>query len=212
VGRSEFRPPVTLEGRFVRLVPLAIDLAPGLAIAGDHPEIWTYVRTGPVRGGAETERHVATLLAQQAAGTDLPFAVLRREDDRPIGMTRFLGISREDRTAEIGGTWYDPAYWRTPVNTESKYLLLRYAFEQEAAHRIQIKTDLRNLRSQRAIERLGAVREGVLREHLLLADGHLRSSVFYSILESEWPDSRRRLLESLARPWPPTLPGSVGPL
>lgn len=201
-----FRPPITLEGRFVRLEPLSLSHAAGLANAGDVEEIWTYVRTGSVRGEAQMSRHIEKLLADQSAGTDLAFAVVHRELQRPIGMTRYLGISRADRAVEIGGTWYEPAFWRTPVNTECKFLLLSHAFEREGAHRVQIKTDVRNTRSQRAIERLGAVREGVLREHLLLGDGHLRSSVFYSLLESEWPDARRRLQAALARPWPPAEP------
>jgi RimJ/RimL family protein N-acetyltransferase len=102
---------------------------------------------------------------------------------------------------EIGGTWTDPTLWRTPFNTESKRLMLGYAFDTEHVHRVQLKTDLRNLRSQRAIERLGALREGVLREHLLVFGGVRRSSVYYSILEAEWPAVRDRLDAALARPW-----------
>ena len=114
-------------------------------------------------------------------------------------MTRFMDIQPENRSVEIGGTWISPQYQRTVVNTEAKFLMLRHAFEVLDCVRVQIKTDLRNTRSQRAIERLGAVREGVLREHMMLPDGTLRSSVYYSILAAEWPAVRQRLLDLLER-------------
>lgn len=197
-----FRPPVTLEGRHVRLVPLEPDHAsPLLKVAGD-PEIWTWVRYGALDTPARMQEQLRRLLIDQETGEGLPFTVLLRDGEVPIGMTRFLGISREDRAVEIGGTWYAKPYWRTAVNTECKFLLLRYAFEAEDTHRVQLKTDVNNLRSQRAIERIGAVREGVLREHLLLGSGRFRSSVFYSVLVSEWPSVKAELLRKLERPWP----------
>jgi RimJ/RimL family protein N-acetyltransferase len=108
-----------------------------------------------------------------------------------------MDIRPADRGLEIGGTWYGAAYQRTAVNTECKYLLLKHAFEALGCIRVQLKTDSRNERSQRAIERLGAVKEGVLRNHMLLADGHIRHSVMYSILDSEWPAVKARLEEKL---------------
>lgn len=158
----------------------------------------------------ELEGTIRGLLAQQALGTDLPFATVLRATGRTVGTTRFLRIDRPSHGVEIGGTVLDSAYWRTPVNTESKFLMLRYAFEEEAAHRVQFQTDLRNVRSQRAIERLGAVPEARLREDVLLPDGSFRTSVYYSILESEWPGVRGRLEGMLARPWTPPAP-SAGP-
>jgi RimJ/RimL family protein N-acetyltransferase len=150
------------------------------------------------------------LLDRQSKGTDLPFTVIDRSSRRPIGMTRFLDVERTDRAVEIGGTWYDPQFWRSPINTESKRLLLAHAFEVENVNRVQLKTDVQNLRSQRAIERLGAVREGVLRDHRIVWSGRVRSSVVYSILRTEWPAVRERLDGSLARPWnPATAAGQV---
>jgi N-acetyltransferase len=195
------RPPITLRGRLVELVPLEPSQIPALARAGKDPEIWRLLRIGPGRDEREMSILVDEFLAGQADGTLLPFTVRALPRGTPIGMLRFLDIERRDRKAEIG-TWLDPGYWRTPVNTELKYLGLMWAFEQERLHRVQLRTDSRNARSQRAIERLGAVREGVHDEHLILRDGTHRSSLVYSILEFEWPAVKARLEEYLARPWP----------
>jgi N-acetyltransferase len=201
---------VTLTGRFVELVPLSFDHVNGLAIAGEDPRIWEFLVVEPSTDRASMKRLIELLLDRQSKRTDLPFTVIDRSSGRPIGMTRFLEVERSDRTVEIGGTWYDPRFWRSPVNTESKRLLLAHAFEVENVNRVQLKTDVRNLRSQRAIERLGAVREGVLRDHRIVWSGRVRSSVVYSILRSEWPRVRERLDESLARPWDPaSAPGQA---
>jgi N-acetyltransferase len=197
---TSFRPPVTIAGRFVRLLPLERTHVPDLARAGRDPEIWRLLRIGPGRNETEMGALVDQLLALQEAGSVLAFTVLGLAERRPVGMFRYLHIDRENRWVEIG-TWLDSAVWRTPVNTEVKLLGLRYAFEEEGVHRVQLKTDLRNERSQRAIERLGAAREGVHRGEYLLRDGTYRTSVCYSILAPEWPGVQRRLVESLARPW-----------
>jgi RimJ/RimL family protein N-acetyltransferase len=122
----------------------------------------------------------------QARGIFLPFAIIDRATAGAIGSTRYLDISAHDRHVEIGWTWLGKNFWRTPLNTECKYLLLRHAFETLGCIRVSLKTDLRNERSQRAIERLGAVREGVWRRVVIMHDGYQRSSVFYSILDDEW--------------------------
>jgi len=109
------------------------------------------------------------------------------------GATRYMNIMPNDRGLEIGGTWYGPEFQRTVVNTECKYLLLSHAFETLGCIRVQLKTDLRNQRSQKAIERIGAVKEGVLRNHMILPNGHYRHSVYYSILDTEWPEVKRRI-------------------
>jgi RimJ/RimL family protein N-acetyltransferase len=142
---------------------------------------------------------VERLLAYQAAGEALPFAVIDRETGRAIGCTRYMDIRTRNRGLEIGGTWYGRAYRRTGVNTECKYLLLRHAFEVYGCIRVQLKCDLRNEPSQRAIERLGATREGILRNHVIRPDGTIRSSVMYSITDAEWPGVRARLEALLAR-------------
>ena len=200
----EFRPPVSLAGRFVRLVPLEPAHAAALAAVAEDPVIWRYLPYGPCTTPEAMAGLIDELLRRQAAGTDLAFTVLAREDGTAIGMTRYLEIDRQHGRLEIGGTWYDEAHRRTPVNTDAKLLLLRHAFETECAHRVQLRTDARNLASQAAIERIGGVREGVLREHMLMRDGHRRSSVVYSILAPEWPEVRARLETLLARPWPPS--------
>jgi N-acetyltransferase len=201
VPASGFRPPLRLEGRLVALVPLERAHAEGLARAGEDPEIWRFLTVGPRGNLKAMTALIDLLLSRQTEGTDLPFTVVYRADGALIGMTRYLEIDRDNRRAEIGGTWYARSFQRTPVNTECKRLLLAHAFDVEGVQRVQLKTDLRNLRSQRAIERIGAIREGVLRDHVLMPDGYLRSSVVYSIIRPEWPEVRARLDAILDRPW-----------
>ncbi len=195
-----FHPPVVLTGRNAELLPLATEQIPALARAGRDPEVWRLLRIGPGRTEGEITSLVEGMLEEQTEGTVLPFVVRQLPERTVIGMFRFFDIDRASRWVEVG-TWLDPAVWRSPVNTEVKYLGLRYAFEEEGMHRVQLKTDSRNLRSQAAIERLGAVREGLLREHVRLPDGSLRSSYVYSVLAPEWPSVKRNLEEKLARPW-----------
>ncbi|HKY52696.1 MAG TPA: GNAT family protein, partial [Anaerolineales bacterium] len=127
------------------------------------------------------------------------FVVIHLASGRVAGATRYLNIISHDRGLEIGGTWYGPEFQRTAVNTECKYLLLQHAFETLGCIRVQLKTDSRNERSQKAIERIGAVKEGVLRNHMILPDGYYRHSVYYSILDTEWPNVKRRLEEMMNR-------------
>lgn len=191
--------PISLAGRVVRLEPLSTGHVPALTIAGNDDSIWRFMRYGLIRSEAQMAGLVQHLLEAQTRGTDLPFAVVHLDTGQAIGMTRYLNIEPENRSLEIGGTWYAVPYQRTAVNTECKLLLLRHAFETLGCVRVQIKTDLRNERSQAAIAALGAVREGVLRNHMILPDGTLRDSVFYSILPEEWPAVKTRLTARLAR-------------
>jgi RimJ/RimL family protein N-acetyltransferase len=190
--------PVTLTGRCVRLEPLVERHTPDLVIAGADESIWRYMPYGLVTTEERMRAWVLDILERQKLGGDLPFAVIHLASGKAVGATRYMDIRREHRGLEIGGTWYGVAYQRTAVNTESKYLLLTYAFETLGCLRVQLKTDLRNERSQRAIERLGAVREGVLRGHMILPDGFVRSSVMYSVIADEWPQVKRGLEERLA--------------
>ncbi len=191
--------PITLTGRVVRLEPLGPAHVLDLAVAGRDDEIWQYMPYPPVRSEADMRAWVDDLLARQALGNDLPFAVIHLASGRAVGSTRYMDIQRANRGLEIGGTWYAREHQRTAVNTEAKYLLLSHAFETLGCVRVQLKTDLRNERSQRAIERLGAVREGVLRDNMIMPDGYLRSSVYYSILDEEWPRVKRGLEEKLKK-------------
>lgn len=196
-----FQPPVTLSGRWVRLAPLDLSYAPALRVAARDPEVRRYLLNGPGETLEELRALIAVRLERQRAGTDLQFVTLRRPDDQPIGMTGFLHIDRVNHSVEIGGTWIDSAHWRTPVNTESKFLLLKYAFEVGKVHRVTLQTDIRNERSQRAIARLGAVREATFRDDKLRPDGSYRTSVFFGILVSEWSRVKDRLESMLAREW-----------
>jgi RimJ/RimL family protein N-acetyltransferase len=179
--------PPTLLGQTVRLEPISLAHVPALAIAGRDESVWRFLPYGKVTDEAAMTHWVSRLLDQQAQGTDIPFAVILQATGQAIGATRYMDIHAAHRGLEIGGTWYAPEHQRTAANTEAKLLLLRHAFEVMGCIRVQLKTDLRNERSQRAIERLGAVREGVLRDHILMPDGHRRSSVYYSVLDHEWP-------------------------
>lgn len=185
--------PVKLIGKLVRLEPLSEAHTPGLAKVGLEPEIWRFMRYGKV----ETEEHlrawVGELLELQTQGTDLPFAVIQQALGNAIGSTRYMNIDPPNRSLEIGGTWYGLEYQGTLVNTECKYLLLKHAFETLECIRVWFKADARNLRSLHALERLGAVKEGVLRNHMILPDGHIRDSVVYSLLPEEWPQVKSKL-------------------
>jgi N-acetyltransferase len=189
--------PVTLFGKIVRLEPLSESHIPDLAQVGLDEKIWEYMRYGRIETKEQLGTWVQELLKLRAQGTDLPFAVIVQASGRAIGSTRYLNIDQEDRSLEIGGTWYGMDYQGTMVNTECKYLLLKHAFEDLGCVRVWFKTDSRNLRSQRAIERLGAVKEGVLRNHMILPTGYIRDSVVYSILPNEWPAVRIKLQQRL---------------
>jgi RimJ/RimL family protein N-acetyltransferase len=168
---------------------------PGLTAIGLDDSIWEHMLYGDVRTEEDVRGWVRDILLRP----DLPFAVIQLASGRIAGATRYLNITPEHRGLEIGGTWYGLEFRRTAVNTECKYLLLKYAFETLGCIRVQFKTDLHNERSQRAIERLGAKHEGVLRNHMILPDGRFRDSVFFSILDIEWLQVKIKLEEMLNR-------------
>jgi RimJ/RimL family protein N-acetyltransferase len=189
--------PITLEGRFVRLEPLSLDHLEGLTRVGLAPELWRWIPSG-VSTRDEMSGYIETALAEQRAGVSLPFAVMDARSGEAIGSTRYGNISLANRRLEIGWTWYTPARQRTPVNTEAKLLLLTHAFERLGMIRVEFKTDALNEKSRNAILRIGAVQEGIFRKHLLCASGRVRDTVYFSILESEWPEKKHRLQERLA--------------
>jgi RimJ/RimL family protein N-acetyltransferase len=190
---------VTLEGGHVRLEPLARRHAEDLFEVGKDETIWPYMPRPPLKSVEDTRAWIDQALEVAATDTQIPFAIIERASGKAIGSTRYMDIRRNDRGLEIGWTWIGTAFQRTAMNTECKYLLLRHAFEELGAVRVQLKTDLRNARSQRAIERLGAVREGVLRNHMVQWDGFIRDTVYYSVIEGEWPGVKRRLEGLLGR-------------
>ena len=185
--------PFVLTGRHVRLEPLTEAHVPGLAEIGIGQNFWHFMLYGDMNAEADMQSWVLDILDRAEKGADLPFAAIDLASGRVAGATRYLNIMPKDRGLEIGGTWYGIEFQRTVVNTECKYLMLNYAFETLGAIRVQLKTDSRNERSQRAIERIGAKKEGVLRNHMILPDGYFRHSVFYSVLDTEWPDVKKNL-------------------
>ena len=192
--------PIQLEGRFVRLEPLAADHAEGLLAAARAPAIWTYMPVPPPDSVGDVQKWIEDAQHGQQAGTELAFATVRRADGRVVGSTRYLDIRRPHRALEIGWTWLAPEAQRTPVNTEAKYLMLRHAFETHGAVRVQLKTDERNEKSRRAILGLGAIFEGVLRNYQTRPhDGYVRNTAMYGITERDWPDVKARLEARLLR-------------
>ena len=147
----------------------------------------------------EVRQWTEAVTQSMARGNEIAYAFVSKADQRAIGSTRYLNIEPAHRSLEIGWTWIGTKYQRTVVNTECKYLLLTHAFEQLGAVRVQFKTDARNEQSRRAIERLGAVKEGVLRKSHTTHSGYVRDSVYYSIIDDEWPAVKQRLLGFLAR-------------
>jgi RimJ/RimL family protein N-acetyltransferase len=191
--------PIVLTGRHVRLEPLTLAHAPDL-LAAVLPDtgIWQWLPVEPPTTLPTMAEYIQAALDAQRDGSTLAFAQISQASGRAVGSTRYLNISRRDRGLEIGWTWLGKPWQRTSINTEAKYLLLRHAFEDLGAVRLQLKTDLRNIQSQTAIARLGAVREGVLRKHMLVRAGHIRDTVMFSILDDEWPAVKARLETMLA--------------
>lgn len=188
---------VTLTGRHVQVVPLSMVHVPGLIKAGRDESIWKYMLYGNLSLPENMTAWVQELLAKQATGTDLPFTVYHIPDGKIVGATRYMEMRPNHRGLEIGGTWYATKYQQTGVNTECKYLLLKYAFETLGCIRVQFKVDGLNAQSIRAIERLGAVQEGLLRNHSIRPDGTIRDSVYFSILDREWQAVKTKLEQIL---------------
>jgi RimJ/RimL family protein N-acetyltransferase len=191
--------PVVLYGDTVRVEPLDPSHAEDLLAAGADPDIWRFMPIPQPGSAAEVRKWIEDAWKLAATGEQLPFAIIDAETGRAVGSTRYLEIHRNWRTMEIGWTWLAASVQRSAVNTEVKLLLLKHAFEDHGALRVQFKTDGRNLRSQRAIERLGAVKEGVLRKQRINHDGYVRDAVYYSILDDEWPTVKERLTALLKR-------------
>jgi len=190
--------PVTLEGRHVRLEPLSFDHHAALSEVGLAEELWLWI-PHPVRTLEDMREYIATALRWQAEGSALPFATVERATGKVIGSTRFMNIDKMNRRVEIGSTWLTPAWQRTAANTEAKFLMLRHAFETLGCLRVELKTDSLNEKSRNAILRIGAKEEGIFRNHMVTSTGRIRHSVYYSIIDSEWPSVKARLEEKLAR-------------
>jgi RimJ/RimL family protein N-acetyltransferase len=183
---------VTLEGEHVRLVPLQRDHVDALCDLAVDEDLWQWTPTA-IRSRDDLSAFVEEALQHWSTGDALPFTITLRRTGEPAGMTRFGNVDLANRKLEIGWTWVGRPWQRTAVNTETKLLLLQYAFERLGCHRVELKTDALNTRSRKAIVRLGAREEGVLRKHLVTHTGRARDTVYYSILDTEWPEVATRL-------------------
>jgi len=182
----------------VRLVPLGREHLPALVAAGSDPSIWQWYSVNA--GAPEAMRaFVEDALDMQRQGTGVPFAVVEQAGGAIVGSTRFGAIERRHRRAEIGWTWLQPRCQRTGINTEMKYLMLRHAFERWGLMRVEFKTDSLNEKSRNALERIGAVEEGILRNHMITWSGRVRHSVYYAITDGDWPRVKRHLEELMSR-------------
>ena len=190
--------PCTLAGRHVRLEPLELSHAEELLEVALEPELWRFT-TRRVDSPETMRSYLETAMAERDAGVSLPFVTREATSGRAIGSTRFLNISRHDRRVEIGWTWIGKRWQRTAANTEAKYMMLRHAFETWECVRVELKTSTLNDRSRAAIERIGGVEEGIFRRHTRNADGTWRDTIWFSIIDREWPDVKQRLEERLAR-------------
>jgi len=184
--------PMMLEGAHVRLEPLARVHLAGLAEVGLDEELWRWIPT-PVRTQEEMAAYIEAALGEQERGESLPFAIAEKTTGRAIGSTRYGNIDRTHHRVEIGWTWVAREWQRTAVNTEAKYLLLKHAFETLGCMRVELKTDALNARSRAAILRIGAREEGIFRNHMITASGRIRHTVYFSIIDSEWPAAKARL-------------------
>lgn len=186
---------ITLENEVVKLKPLELSDLPRILETGSYPEIWSHMST-TIEKKEDVNKFVENALKAKNEKTEFPFVIVDKQSGDIIGSTRFMDIDDKHQRLEIGYTWLTPAYWRTAINTNCKYLLLRYSFEHLHLQRVQIKTDHENIRSQKAIERIGATKEGILRNHMIRKDGTTRHTVMYSITIEEWPQVKKHL-ESL---------------
>ncbi len=198
MAADPFHTPVLLEGRWVRLEPLGLGHVDALCAVGLDAELWRWT-TSHVATPADMRRYVEAALADRAAGHALPFATIEKATGAVVGTTRFGNMAAQHRRVEIGWTWIGRRWQRTAVNTEAKRLMLGHAFEAMGCGRVELKTDALNTASRRAIEKLGAQFEGLLRHHMVTATGRVRDTVYYSILAAEWPAVRARLDARLAR-------------
>jgi RimJ/RimL family protein N-acetyltransferase len=197
-----FAAPVTLEGRHVRLEPMARDRADAIAAAlgeaAADGSMWESKWTSIPRP-EEMRAYVDQALKEQDAGVSLPFVTIDRASGRAVGSTRYMNIEAAHRRLEIGTTWIGKSFQRTVVNTEAKYLMLRHAFEALRCIAVDLRTHEKNVQSRTAIERLGAKLDGVLRHHRVMPDGSLRNTASYSIIDAEWPEVKRNLERRLDR-------------
>ena len=191
--------PVVLEGTVVRMEPLTLAHVPALSKVGLDASLWA-LTSNRVASEQDMREYVEQALAEQKAGTALPFATVERASGRVIGSSRFGNYVEAHKRVEIGWTWIAPAWQRTAVNTEAKLLMLTHAFETLGCRRVELKTSARNAKSRAAMLRIGCTEEGTLRQHMINPDGSSRDSVYFSILDGEWPTVKDKLHAMLRQP------------
>ncbi|HWK24434.1 MAG TPA: GNAT family protein [Ureibacillus sp.] len=187
---------ILLENDVVQLRPVQLDDVEGIAKAAKYPEIWEHMSVTLLTEEAVLQ-HVKKSIKERETNQTYMFVIVHKASNRIIGCTSFLDIAENHKRLEIGSTWITPEFWRTDVNTNCKYLLLTYCFERMKLNRVQIKTGHENIRSQKAIERLGATKEGILRNHMIRKEGNIRHTVMYSIIKEEWPEIKEKFLSKL---------------
>ncbi|WDE12155.1 GNAT family N-acetyltransferase [Thalassomonas haliotis] len=195
-----FQPaPVRLQGQDITLRPLSLEDVEGFYQAGKDPILWQWVLPNQCLSPETARSWIEYSLQQQTLGNHVPFVIIDNRSAAIIGSTRYCSIRREDRNVEIGFTFIDPNFQRSYVNTQAKYLLLRHAFEQLGAIRVELRTHEKNHQSRTAIARIGAKFEGILRNNRILSDGSYRNSAMFSVIESEWPACKAALEDKMAR-------------
>lgn len=190
--------PIKLDGKHVSLEPLSVEHVSALCEVGLEPSIWKWAPSA-ISDDSAMQRYVETALSERARGVSLPFVTKEKSSGRIVGSTRYGNIDIPNKRVEIGWTWISPEWQRTRVNTEAKLLMLIHAFEVWRCIRVEFKTDALNEKSRNAIARLGAKEEGIFRKHMITESGRFRDSVYFSIIDSEWPSVKARLEQMLAR-------------
>src|ERR1700742_1873047 len=190
--------PVVLEGEHVLLEPLSMAHLDGLCEIGIVAELWRWFPT-QVATRDDMKKYIELALTERANGASMPFAQIERASGRVIGSTRYMNIEKAHRRLEIGSTWIAPAWQRTAINTEAKYLLMRHAFEDLGCMRVELKTDSLNEKSRNAIVRIGAKQEGTFRNHMITSSGRVRHTVYFSVIDSEWAAVKAELERRLGR-------------
>ncbi len=187
---------ITLEGQFIRLEPLSLKHLEDLTFVGLDENLWRLIPT-QINNESDMKSYIETALKEKLQGVSIPFATILKSTGKPIGSTRFGNIDLNNKRLEIGWTWLTKSHQRTYANSEAKLLMLEYAFEKLNCNRVEFKTDSLNAKSQNAILRLGATKEGIFRQHIVCQNGRLRDSVYFSILDSEWEKIKNKLKTEL---------------
>jgi N-acetyltransferase len=190
--------PVVLEGEHLRLEPLSQSHHAGLCEIGLVEDLWRWIPK-QILTPEDMKEYIDLALTERTNGVSMPFAQIERANGRVVGSTRYMNIEKTHRRLEIGSTWIAPAWQRTALNTESKYLLLRHAFEDLGCMRVELKTDSLNEKSRAAILRIGAKQEGIFRNHMITSTGRVRHTVYFSVIDSEWPVVKTGLERRLGR-------------